>query len=160
MSPSFADQIWIEIIKGFFLVLGVGLASGIASRAVEKYKSQQAIDVDLRKRQYEALGSLLKALAKVETAFNNWHADAKAGRELEAEAAREVLKAAHDEAEAAVDMASYLLGDTIGNQAISLLDFFTDSEDVPLKILDETHYERLTELRQPLIALLPSLPRP
>jgi hypothetical protein len=159
MSLAFSEQLCLEGIKGLFLVMGVVLGGVYANRVLERFKSEQAISADLRKRQYETLAELLRALATVETTFNDWHSHVKHGREEEAAAAREALEKAHGAAEAAVDRAGYLLGDEIGNQAITLLDFFTDSEThPPLKLLDEAHYVRLTELRGPLIALLPPLP--
>lgn len=157
MPLTFNEQVCIELLKGCFILLGVVIGGVYANRALERFKSEQALHTQLRRQQYDALSALLGALARVETAFDDWHDHASHGRD-EAARARELLASAHGEAETAVDVASYLLGDVIGNQAIALLNFFTEREAVPPSPLDDDHYEKLTELRAPLIALLPPLP--
>lgn len=66
---SFNEQVCLEIIKGCFLVLGVGLGGYAASKALERYKRDQELRAEVTKRQYTAVLELFESLMKFERAI-------------------------------------------------------------------------------------------
>ena len=58
----FNEQVWIEFVKGIFLIFGLVVGGLLVNRGLEKYKTDQAVGAELRKRQYDELADMLKKL--------------------------------------------------------------------------------------------------
>jgi hypothetical protein len=163
---TFSESAAIEALRGLFTLLAVAIGGGVVGRAIERFKGEQAVSMELRRRQYDTLGAMLSALAQLETAFTERH-NAMASRdeddEGEADAAHERFLEAHRDALHAIDAAVYVLGADVTNHAVDIANFFVERADAPQRSLDDVFAE-LRPLRAPLTALLPpplpGIPRP
>jgi hypothetical protein len=157
----FSESVALEVIRGLFTLLAVAIGGGVVGRAIERFKGEQAVSLELRRKQYDALGSLLSALAEVETAFAERHhalseavEDAEDG-DADADAAHEKFLEAHRKALRAIDASVYVLGAEVTNHAVEIANFFVERAAAsPAGSLDELFAE-LRPLRAPLTALLP-----
>ena len=172
MDLPFIKQVCLEIIRGGFILLGVTVGGGYASRALEKYKSQQAINSDLRKRQYDALGVLLDALAKLEHDATNLCVTAKitAGEcEKDGKECEERRNNLHQRSlelvnafQAVCTAQSFFVGASVAKMAHEFAEelfcqMFTSIEEPETddEAATTKHRKRLDNLRQPLQELLP-----
>jgi hypothetical protein len=158
---TFAQSLALELIRGAFTLLAVAIGGGVVGRAIERYRGEQAVSVELRRKQYETLGALLAALAELETAFAERHNAMSAQRTGEegdadddADAAHERFLEAHRRALRAIDAAVYVLGADVTNHAVDIANFFVEHAEGPARPLDDVFAE-LRPLRAPLTALLP-----
>jgi hypothetical protein len=160
---SFDEQIYLEVVKGGFLLLGLLTGGWVVGRAVEKFKREQETLGDLRRMQYEALGRLMRALARFETAFELLHhknelhrKDGEVISDEELDAATREYEAADEALRLTINAEFYLVGADAANVAIEVSNHYLahlhDEE------LDDAFEETVSELRAPLLALLPPLP--
>lgn len=78
---TFGEQVWLEVIKGVFLTVVVGLGGFIASLALERYKRVQDVRAEVTKRQYSALLALFESLMTYEKKIMRKAFDSRAGRQ-------------------------------------------------------------------------------
>jgi len=160
---TYNEQVLLEVIKGCFTVLAIGVGGGLVARTIEKFKSEQAVLADLRQRQYDSLGRMLAAIARHETAMDNLFFAKFASKKYptdksgdEVRAADEAVFAAQSEALATINAERFLLGYRITAHALAVHGFLVnigDDDD-----WTKRHQQELAALKHPLITLLPPLP--
>jgi hypothetical protein len=160
------EQVCLEVLKGCFTVLGLAVVGGVVGRTMEKYKAEQAISTDLRKRQYEALGEIITALGKAEAAYEYLHHLKATGADLSLTTnADEEFTRVHLEAHRVLRSGQRLVGKDAENAASDILNFLATCGDelrfrddtTALPKLDNEHATKLNRLWRPLVALLPEL---
>ncbi|WP_150106326.1 hypothetical protein [Anaeromyxobacter dehalogenans] len=152
---TFNEQVLIEAIKGLTTISAVLLGGWYVSRALEKFKAEQMVTVEMRKRQYDALVHVYGALGKVERLLFEMDERSAGIRDYEAESAR---------ARGAISAASLLLGVDLTWACTRLLDLYHQHAagiaDGEMKPFHESSWEiwrQIDAWKEPLMAFLAPL---
>ena len=170
---TFNEQVCIEVMKGCFLLLGVLSGGWVVGRSIERFKQEQATIGDIRRRQYEALSTVMAALGVAQNAAERLtlsHSPPEDDVVWTAEERQAILAewtSALRSADITIRSGVYLIGQEAASAANGVRNHLYDAilscatagqELLARDPLDDAFYEKLVELRAPLLALLPPLP--
>ncbi|WP_152643298.1 hypothetical protein [Anaeromyxobacter sp. PSR-1] len=152
---TFNEQVLIEAIKGFTTIIAVLIGGWYVSRGLEKFKAEQMVSVEMRKRQYDALVQVYGALGRVERLLFEMDERRVGIEDFEAESAR---------TRGVISAASLLLGVDLTWACTRLLDLYhqhavgiADGEMKPFHESSWGIWHQIDAWKEPLMAFLAPL---